>query len=104
MAEFSNSDILKYIEFMKAHIIQKHSNVIPTHTLLGPLAKGYADFRGSYNIDGVDYDKFLILYKNVINKIPLHVVERQKEIGPLVIDIDFNTEKNSKKDNIWIHI
>lgn len=91
MAKNINKSVTDYISFMQNHFAQKNSEIPITHTLMGPLAKGIKEFKGSYVIEGSDYEKFIQLYKNAINYIPMHIVERPKEVGPLVIDLDFNT-------------
>jgi hypothetical protein len=99
-----NKSVKTYIEFMKKHLICKSKNIVQptiTHTLMGPLAKNIngCDFKGSYNIDGVAYEKFMKLYKTIIkdNLLDMHIVERPKKVGPLIIDIDFKTSIDNKK-------
>lgn len=51
---------------------------------------------GKYNIDDKDYDTFLNLYKKVITTRLDSITEKQKDIGPLLIDIDFRQKKEDK--------
>ena len=91
-------DTQNFIKFMKAHIILNIDNTTKiTHTLMGPLHPTDANFRGKYNIEGLDYEKFMKLYKLVICKIDMHIVERPNEVGPMVIDIDFKTNNKYKE-------
>jgi len=77
-------------QFMQKHrIYDKNNKTEITHTLLGPPM-------GSYHISGLDYEKFRKLYKQVIGKTDLYVVERPKQVGPLVIDFDFHTKLNCR--------
>ena len=82
-----------FVEFMKAHKIPKDDKIIEqTHTVMGELHPILYKFPGKFHISGFDYDKFLGLYKNVINegKIPLHIIERPLNVGPIVVDIDIH--------------
>lgn len=54
-----------------------------THTSMGGM-------HGKYNIDDNKYHTFIDYYKKAINcDIDLYLVERNKEVGPVIIDIDF---------------
>jgi len=91
-------DVKNFVDFMKAHSVRKEdTTTVITHTLMGPLHSAYAPFRGKYHIDGTDYETFMKLYKNAIGKMDMHIVERPKRIGPMVIDIDFKTNKQYKE-------
>jgi phage/plasmid-associated DNA primase len=102
-----NETVKTYIDFMKTHIIPPKKNkndssdITITHTLMGPLAKGVAgcEFKGSYNIEGLDYEKFMKMYKKIVeqNLLDMHIVERPKKVGPMIIDIDFKTDMNNKE-------
>ena len=102
----NNAIVEEFIAFMKAHTVfknketgEKPKNV--THTLMAPLHEKKHPYRGSFSISGNDYNKFLKLYKSVIGKMPLFLVERPKETGkmtgPLIIDIDFKTPNEDRE-------
>ena len=60
-----------------------------THISMGDIEKGY--LRGSFSIDDNDLNKFYDLYnKAYIDGNNLHLLERPKNQGPIIIDIDFN--------------
>jgi P4 family phage/plasmid primase-like protien len=53
---------------------------------------------GKYCIDGLDYDNFLILYQKAIeNGEKLSIIERQLDIGPIVIDIDIRQKEKERQ-------
>lgn len=92
-----DNDVYNFVTFMRNHIRKKDSKEIITHTLMGPLHKDIANYKGSYNIEGVDYEIFMNLYQVALEKMPMHIVERPKEVGPMVIDIDFKTHKKHRE-------
>ena len=53
-------------------------------------------FKGKFTIDSKDQDEFMDLYKQVIFFKDVHLLERQKEVGPLIIDIDFRFKSNTR--------
>lgn len=69
--------------FLSEHRIKDRNTETITHTSMGkPL--------GSFNIPDEKNDMFYELYFNEIkNGKKLHIVERHKEISPLLIDLDF---------------
>jgi len=85
----------EFIVFMKNHRAKKDETI--THTLMGPLEPDKNYGKGSFSIEGIDYEKFIKLYKRVVGKMDLYVVERPKIVGPMVIDIDFNTTKKDRQ-------
>ena len=95
-----NPNVDAYIQFMKSHYTNKKINpdTVITHTLMGPIAPGMQG-KGSFSIEGLDYETFMKLYKKIIhhNLLDLHIVERPKRVGPLVIDIDFKTARKHKE-------
>lgn len=95
----SNEDINKFIRFMKSKMIKKENKdkQVVTHTLMGPLHIEFAPFKGAFHIDGIDYDILMKLYKKIVGTIPIHIVERSKQVGPMVIDIDFKVDKKHKE-------
>lgn len=54
-----------------------------THTAFGPPW-------GKFNIVESDMEDFMSMYSQLIGKCDLHITERPKEVGPLLIDIDWN--------------
>lgn len=84
--------INNFVNFMKKHSIKKDdTKTIITHTLMGPLHQTLAPWRGKYNIKDDEYDTYIKLYNSVSRIMDLHIVERPKDVGPIVIDIDFKT-------------
>ena len=93
----NDHDVDNFVFFMKNHFKKKDDTDKPiTHTLLGPLHEAYANYRGAFCIEGMDYQKFVELYKKAIPKMNMHIVERQCEVGPMLIDIDFKLDKTYK--------
>jgi P4 family phage/plasmid primase-like protien len=92
----SRNDIKNFVKFMKSHYAQKGGPI--THTLMGPLADACGEYgRGSFYIDGTDYDIFLRLYKEAVRYCNMHLVERPKDIGPLILDFDFHLDQKYKE-------
>jgi P4 family phage/plasmid primase-like protien len=82
-----------FFTFLKMHKVE--GDVMHTHTAFG-------EPYGKYFIDGLDYDKFLNLYKKVleagvINYSGLFMTEKQKEVGPMCIDFDFRFEERKRQ-------
>lgn len=70
--------------FLKEYKVESGIGAFHTHTAFG-------EPWGLYNVPDSQMDKFFELYINCMqNKIDLHMIERPKNIGPLLIDIDFN--------------
>jgi len=89
----SDIEITEFFTFINEHkIVSKNSDYKGkiTHT-------GYGEPWGSFYIE--DNDKFLNLYKKVVGKIDLHLIERPKKVGPLVLDFDlkFDTTKPARQ-------
>ena len=92
-----DEDIIKFVNFMKGHFKKSDEKDKPiTHTLLGPLHEIYANYRGSFCIEGMSYQTYIELYKKAVLKMPMYIVERQCEVGPMLIDIDFKLDKTNK--------
>lgn len=92
------TDIKAFVNFMKTHQISSDDKeTVITHTLMGPLHPALAPFKGKFHISDSDYPKFLRLYKLAIEGMSMHIVERPKENGPMVIDIDFKTSSKHKE-------
>lgn len=88
MKNDTNDLISEFNKFMKTHEYKDGDEL--THTSFGKIKR-------KYSITGLDYDKFLSLYKKVIHYIEdLSIVERPKEISPVVIDIDYNFDTQYK--------
>lgn len=76
-------------KFLQKHAVDKGEEL--THTAFGPPW-------GRYNIPDNSIDEFYTLYYNALQKqIPVHIVERPKTIGPLLIDIDFDMDTPKRK-------
>lgn len=88
-----DTDVRNFVNFMKGHICKSGDGKNITHTLMGNLHESLFPYKGRYNIEGVNYEKFLKLYQLVVPKMDMYVVERPKSVGPMVIDIDFKTHK-----------
>lgn len=101
-----DDDIKNFVKFMKNHIISKDDKTtIITHTLMGKLHENYAPFKGKFKIDDIDNEEFMDLYGKAINKMNMHIVERPKKIGPMIIDIDFKTNyKHKERQYLTEHI
>jgi hypothetical protein len=88
----SHNDLEKLYMFMKKYKNEFVKNIQWTHLMT------YEPY-GSYNIPENKRDKFLKLYTNAITAgyIPC-IVEKHKECGPIVIDLDFiySKEYNEK--------
>jgi Megaviricetes DNA primase len=106
-----HKNVDKFIYFMKSKAAFKDKETDKykqrvTHTLMGLLHKEKHAYRGAFSIEGKDYNKFLMLYKAVLGKIPLFIVERPKEsgkmVGPLIIDIDYKTSDDDRVYDIEI--
>lgn len=89
-------DIDNFYSFLTKHKVVGEG-VEHTHTCFGPPY-------GKYNIPDEDLDPFYDLYSKVMGHIILHVTERPKDVGPLLIDIDmkFNdvTKRQYKENDI----
>jgi P4 family phage/plasmid primase-like protien len=48
---------------------------------------------GKYYVSDDEYDKFINLYKRVIPYREEYITEKQKDLGPILIDLDFRQEK-----------
>lgn len=73
--------------FLAEHRVEKGSPC--THMRCGPM--------GSYVIDGLDQDKFLRIYNRVLGTANIHMLEKQKTVGPLLVDLDFKFDKDHEK-------
>jgi P4 family phage/plasmid primase-like protien len=63
--------------------IEKGKGLYHTHTAFGHPW-------GSFNITDDVKDEFMMLYSELLGKIDLHITERPCEIGPLLVDLDWN--------------
>ena len=92
-----NLSELSLMEFLNEYKVQKSNKMekVPiSHTSMGVI-------KGSYYIPDEKYPKFLELYKDYIEEGgEISLVERPREVGPLVIDVDFKTKKASRAYNI----
>lgn len=87
--------VKKYGEYLKDHeVVGK--GVYHTHTLFGGQY-------GKYKIE--ENEEFLEIYSKLVWVVELFVVERPKEVGPLIIDIDFRIpEKYDERQYNYEHI
>ena len=74
--------------FLKEHSVG--DNDIHTHTAFGAPW-------GKYNIADEEMGKFFELYCGALGLYELHIIERPKPIGPLIIDIDFKFDMSHKE-------
>jgi hypothetical protein len=76
-------------QFLQQHIIKKDIPQPVTHTRIGSEKEKI--YGGSYHIPDDKYEQFLKLYyKNVFeNNVTEHLTEKQREVGPIAIDLDF---------------
>ena len=82
-----NSSSNDFVEFMKDFKVLKGDEF--THTSLGYPA-------GSYYIPYEDTQRFFRLYCRELKKgSDLHVSEKHKNVGPILIDLDFRYDKSS---------
>ena len=97
-----NNAINKLNEFMQKHKMKYidpkdktgSESEKPTHTSMGGQ-------KGSYRIPDNKYEKFISLYKDAIKEgDDLYIVERNKDVGPLVVDIDYRTEHKGRQYTI----
>ena len=98
------NNLYKFLK--KRKVTDKHKQ--KTHSAFG-------DPWGSFYISDDDYGEFINLYTKLflVDKSLLHIMEKQKEISPIIIDIDlsilgvdFNTfkkyDENIRKEYSWV--
>lgn len=85
----------EWVKFMNDH--RSTPDTEQTHTLMGSLHPKLCTGKGSFSIDDESQAKFYELYKKMITKIQMHVVERPKKIGQMIIDIDFKVPRKYKE-------
>ena len=80
MNNSNNPHFKKYHDFLISHRVERGAKF--THTSLNnPL--------GSFSIDEKDHTKFFRLYRNALDSnAALHLTEKHKSYGPIVVDID----------------
>jgi P4 family phage/plasmid primase-like protien len=87
----------EFVDFMKAHRIPKDDvKLEQTHTVMGELHPILCPYPGRFSITEMEYEKFLGLYRKLNNennedndnKVTIHIVERPKIVGPVIVDID----------------
>lgn len=78
------SDTYKLQKFLDENRINKDDKItLKTHTSMGGIP-------GTFNIDDDKYEEFRKLYKNAVREnADLYLVERNRLVGPLIVDIDF---------------
>jgi P4 family phage/plasmid primase-like protien len=98
-----SSDIIKETNEKFYNFLEKHKvegdGVEYTHTSFGPPF-------GKYFIDDrMDYEKFLVLYKRiletgVLQHGGLYITEKQKRVGPLFVDYDFRFDDRNRQYSV----
>ena len=95
----NNDNIKNIVKFLKDHEAGKDDEC--THTTIGYMFNIPAS---KYHINDKDNDVFLNLYKRVlvdylesgIKESPMHIVERPKRIGPILVDLDFRQDNENR--------
>lgn len=76
------TSLIKLENFLNQHRCDSDNNLEPTHMSYGKL-------QGKFNIDSTQQNQFIKLYSSAIKDThKLSILEKPKEYGPLVIDID----------------
>ena len=79
----------KLYAFMEKYRVTDNKSI--THTIM-------YNPRGSYNIPETVYGIFRKLYANaILEGYSLHIVERHKNVGPIIIDLDFKYHKSKRQ-------
>ena len=74
--------------FLRTHKVEG-TGVYHTHT-------AYGEPWGKFDIPDDDMETFIDLYHQALQaRVDLHITERPKNVGPLLIDIDFNFDKKN---------
>jgi len=91
MSNINNPHFKKYVDFLKEHKVERGAKF--THTSLNnPF--------GSFYIDEKEHTKFFRLYRHALeNNIDLHLTEKHKSYGPIVVDIDMKYLKSTLISN-----
>ena len=88
-----NDEHRKFKKFMKQFSVKGQKDIKATHTSMGSSK----ETMGSWHIPEDKYEEFIEKYSKLAGHVVLHIVERPLEVGPLLIDIDMNFEKDKKK-------
>lgn len=84
------SSLIKLETFLNEHRCNDINNLEPTHM-------SYGKIQGKFSLDRIQRKEFMKLYYNAIKTgHQLSILEKPKEFGPLVVDIDI---KNNSTDN-----
>jgi P4 family phage/plasmid primase-like protien len=87
----NNPHFKKYADFLREHRTERGQKF--THTSLNNPV-------GSFFIDEKENTKFFRLYRNVLdNNIDLHLTEKHRQFGPIVVDIDMKYDKSTILNN-----
>lgn len=79
----------RFESFLKEYKVEGQG-VPYTHTAYGPPW-------GKFNIPDDKMDKFLKIYYDALQaRVPLHITEKPKKVGQLLLDIDFNFDKKKE--------
>lgn len=73
--------IKRFNVFLEDHKVEG-KNVDHTHTAFGPPW-------GKFMVPDDEYDDYMNLYSKISYKTPLYITERPREVGPLILDVDF---------------
>lgn len=84
-----DKQVSTFNKFLKDH---KVNNGDITHI-------SYRSPSGKYNIPTDDMNKFNEIYKSLLGKIDMYIMEMPKKVGPLIMDINFGiTDRNREYD------
>lgn len=91
--DMSEHHYREYIDFLNRHRVQKGTKMEITNTGLGRRDIG------AYHIPHSEYMEFQKLYITVLQdgKYELNINERQKPVGPMCFDIDFEYDKKERQ-------
>lgn len=96
----TNEHVKKFVKFLKDHEVTEQGAEC-THTTLGTT---FGLPYGKYYINDNDLKTFHTLYikvlsiclKSNIKESPLHIIERPKRVGPILVDLDFRQQNKER--------
>lgn len=86
--------INNFNKFLKSHSVGKNDDY--THTSFGPPW-------GKFYIDDKELDKFYDIYTSLVHKTELYITEKPKNVGILLIDIDWKFNEENKDRSYTIN-
>lgn len=100
----TDENVIKFVKFLKDHEVTEKGAQC-THTTLGTT---FGLPWGKFYINDYDLEVFLNLYKRVlllylksdIKESPLHIIERPKHVGPILVDLDFRQDNKERSYSI----